>query len=337
MSGAMISDAEALAVARNSLDGTMVPGTAIREDIALWIVARAKPTPSSGKAEDRGTRLPSSVLHMLADYKRKLQAEPSSLPGYDQTEQEERRKWLAEQIGRIDRVFADQQLETVCEVAPAQPALTADEGRALAESAVRDWLHCSGSCGDEEHEAQVRHISTRVAKEIAGRVVTCAPVKPLTADEVRAVVHGALEEWTDRDGGVHRVRVADRVVEKLTGRAVSAEQRVLLQSAGERTAELEATVETMKAEVWEANEDNHLCGRLAAEQGCLVANKPSDAVRTLANRYAEMRAKREADLREAFIAGVRWGEGFESTRDRYLAMGDEREAAAEYARSKAAP
>lgn len=66
----------------------------------------------------------------------------------------------------------------------------------------------------------------------------------------------------------------------------------------DRIAELEATVETMKAEVWEANEDNHLCGREAAAQGCLVANKPSDAVRTLANRYVEVQAQREVSAEQ---------------------------------------
>lgn len=74
---------------------------------------------AEGCSTRREARLPSQVLHMLADYKRKLQAEPSSLPGYDQTEQEERRRWIADQIARIDRLFADQQLETVCGDAPA--------------------------------------------------------------------------------------------------------------------------------------------------------------------------------------------------------------------------
>jgi hypothetical protein len=60
-----------------------------------------------------------------------------------------------------------------------------------------------------------------------------------------------------------------------------------------RIRELEATVETMKAEVWEANEDNFKCGQIAAEQGCLVANAPSDAVRTLANRYVEATGRAE--------------------------------------------
>lgn len=79
--------------------------------VADAIATRAAKELAGAVVDQRASRLPSRVLHMLADYKRKLQAEPQILPGYDQTEQEERRRWLAEQIKRIDALFAEQELE----------------------------------------------------------------------------------------------------------------------------------------------------------------------------------------------------------------------------------
>ncbi len=61
-------------------------------------------------------------------------------------------------------------------------------------------------------------------------------------------------------------------------------------------AEERQRVEQMKHEVFEANEDNFKCGQIAAEVGCLVANKPSDAVQTLADRYTEAIEERDNKL-----------------------------------------
>ncbi len=58
--------------------------------------------------------------------------------------------------------------------------------------------------------------------------------------------------------------------------------------------EARAAAEQMKIEVFEASEENFACAEIAVEYGCLVANAPHDAVRSLANKYEDAVHDRDA-------------------------------------------
>lgn len=140
---------------------------------------------------------------------------------------------------------------------PVQPALTRPDIEAVVREAIDHSRHLP--YGQAEPA-----IAARVAEKLAGAVVSAAPV--LSADDIRSAAHEACAWAHDQSlAQPFEAHIAERLVEHLAGRGVSA-------------------------------------------------------------------AQREADLREAFLAGAAWSAGPTIVE---AARHHREEAAAEYARSKA--
>lgn len=316
---------------------------------ALAIInRRATEAEDQRQVEERSTRLPSAVLHMLADYKRKLEAEPSSLPGYDQTEQEERRRWLADQIGRIERVFADQQLETVCEAVPAQPTLTEDEVRAVVrEACVAVERTAVTAVRIEQLDAIIDH----AAAKLAGRVALSDGDRD-DLDGLRAYT-AASTDWSaypDPKDAARALPIPARWI-ALLDRLRATEPRPAVDPAqreglAARLSEIASVLQLENDEqgtILRAITELQRIGvqRLDAD---LRQMRESRVVEQLRSQIDALQAQREADLREAYVAGVERAMGAAFLDQRGVDVGaqiygptpgDVERLAAEYARSKA--
>lgn len=164
--------------------------------------------------------------------------------------------------------------------------------------------------------------------------------KPLTeqpAGEVRALLdalHGNRERY-DRANRIVEVRSCDLEISEAT-RALAIINRRATEAEDQRATEERESVRGFVRRVVTARVAC-VAGWSGFEPGSIERMVADIADRVAEGLGAPMAdpAQREADLREAFIAGIEHGEGWLTDEAREGACGPDEVAAAEYARGKA--
>lgn len=263
------------------MTGAIDPNTVEITDVALENIERkisGVPVPSSGYCPDEETEL-RFHLHVLAPMMvREIRRRRSE----ERRPEKQRERPLTEE--RVREVVRDAAVALLDErklyiVKLVQPTMNDIVLEVYGHGRACDAAALQG----EDLQAVLAAIATRAAKELAGHVVALSQPDRVRLRRVRDLLRQQPVHWDLEEALLDRLLAAAEPTP-----ASDVEHRVMLQSAGERIAELHAMV-----------------------------------------------AQREADLREAFLAGIAHGEGWLTDEAREAASGPDEDAAAEYARSKA--